>query len=41
VLNLIGVQVLQLNLVIMQQPPEESVGGAASPCSWKGMKEMT
>ena len=41
VLDLVGVQVLQLDLIVVQQTLEERVGGTMSPCSWKGMKETT
>jgi hypothetical protein len=41
VLNPVGVQVLQLDLVIMQQSPEESVGEPRAHARGKGMKETT
>jgi len=40
VLDPVGVEVLQLDPVVVQQPPEEQIRGIASPHSWKGMKEM-
>ena len=36
----VGVEVLQLDLVVVQQPPEERIRGIANPSSWKGAKEM-
>ena len=39
VLDPVGVEVLQLNLVVVQQPQEERMRGISIPRSWKGAKE--
>jgi hypothetical protein len=36
VLNFVGIQVLQLNLVVVQQPPEGSVGRNREPVLVEG-----
>ena len=39
VLDPVRIEVLQLDLVVVQQPSEERMRGIASPRSWKGAKE--
>jgi hypothetical protein len=39
-LNLVGIQMLKLNLVVVKEPTEELVGRDASSRLWKCMNKM-
>ena len=41
VLDPVGIEMLQLDLVEVQQSPEEFVGGVMSPRSWKWVNDTT
>ena len=41
VLDPVGIEMLQLNLVEVQQPPEEYVVGGREPISWKWANDTT